>query len=140
MVLYKLPCKVRSPTDSTYKLAATNIQATVHVEDDDSKVPVLFIAGPTNGSVESTGSVDFTVTAYDVQAKTNSIDPERTITIQYTPEEVDTGDFLVPMKDIARTADLTFTQNNGVWSDTLSVTIDNDTNADATGKIKGDPE
>ena len=124
-----------TPTNTTYKLAATNTQATVHVEDDDSKVPVLFIAGPANGTAESVGSVEFTVTAYDVQAKTNSINPERTITIQYTPAEVDSGDFFTD-EDTARTADLTFTQNNGIWSDTFSVAIDNDTNADPTGKIK----
>ena len=84
-----------TPTNTTYKLTATNTQATVHVEDDDSKVPGIIRCWTNKWYWQKvSGSVEFTVSAYDVQAKTNSINPERTITIQYTPTEVDSGGFL----------------------------------------------
>ena len=61
--------------------------------DNDAKIPVLALSAPAGGVAESDDEVTFTVTAYDNQAKSNSIDPGRNITIQYTPNEF-SGDFL----------------------------------------------
>ena len=77
-----------------YKLHATNYTATMTIEDDDAKVPVLTITAPT-GNTESAGSVEFTVTGYEDQTKAREITPDRPITIQYSVEEVDSGDFLL---------------------------------------------
>ena len=131
----KVTLQDEDPAEVNYKIRATNYHATINVEDDDAKVPVLIVTAPTTGVAESVGSADFTVTAYDVQAKTNSINPGRPITVQYTPEEVDSGDFL-SNEGTATTVELTFTETNGVWTDILSVALDNDTNPDPTGKIK----
>ena len=78
----------------SYSLPTNNISATVNVEDDDAKIPVLSVIAPTNSIPESAGSVEFTIRSYDDQAKSNSITPGRPITLKYTPDEVSPGDFL----------------------------------------------
>ena len=81
------------PDLNNYDLHATNYHATIHIEDDDAKVPVLFVEGSTDGVAETAGTVEFTITAYDDQAKSNSINPERDISVQFTPEEVHSTGF-----------------------------------------------
>ena len=58
------------------------------------KFQILIVEPATSGTTENSDMVEFKVTAYDDQAKSNSIDPERPITVHFTPDEVDTGDFL----------------------------------------------
>ena len=124
-------------SDGNYVVNPTNNSATINVEDDDAEVPVLIITGPNEGTVESDDVVEFTVTAYDDQTKSNSIDPERTIEIQFTPEEVDSGDFLFDLiAGVADTVELTFTENNNVWTDTFPVKLSDDRIAEASGKVK----
>ena len=54
--------------NAKYLVHAVNNSATVNVEDDDTKVPVLGLSGPA-GVAESDGSVEITVTAYQDQTR-----------------------------------------------------------------------
>ena len=103
-----------NPDLNNYDLHATNYHATVHIEDDDAEVPVLFVEGSTDGVAETAGTLEFTITAYDDQVKSNSINPERDISVQFTAEEVHSTGFFDNSGTI-RTEVLTFTENNGVW-------------------------
>ena len=126
-----------NPANINYQLIPGSTQATINVEDDDAKIPVLNVVAPTTATAESAGSVNFVVTAYEDQTKSTSINPLRPISVQYTPEEVDNGDFLTDtVANIATTTELTFTSNNGIWSDVITVNLHNDTNGEPTGKIK----
>ena len=131
------------PDLNNYDLHATNYHATVHIEDDDAEVPVLFVEGSTDGVAETAGTVEFTITAYDDQAKSNSINPERDISVQFTPEEVHSTGFF-DNSGTTRTEVLTFTENNGIWSDTITLDINNQPTNIASGSIKvtleNDPE
>ena len=127
-----------SPAESTspnYRLHATNYLTTIDLVDDDSEIPVLIVAGPTNTTAESAGSVEFTVIAYDDQTKSNSINPGRNITIQYTPEEVNPGNFL-RNAGTPNTAIVNFNERDGIWTSTFAVEIDDDSSGEATGNIK----
>ena len=127
-----------SAEDPAYTLSQNNSPVTVNVEDDDAKIPVLTVSAPTSGTPENAGTVEFTVTAYDVQAKTNSINPGRPITIKYTPTEVSSGDFLTDaVAGTAATTTLDFREDNGTWFDTFTVNLDDDSTAESTGKIRG---
>ena len=123
--------------DGNYVVNSANNSATINVEDDDAEIPVLVISGPSGGTAETEDTVEFTVTAYDDQAKSNSIDPERTIEVQFTPDEVDSGDFLFDsIEGVVDTITLTFTENNNLWTDTFTIDISDDSTAEASGKIK----
>ena len=127
-----------SPSPSTpasYSVAATNNSATLNILDDDSIVPVIAITGPTENIPESTDTIEFTITAFDNQAKTNSINPGRNITVQYTPENLASANFL-PASGTAETLILNFNESDGIWTDTFSVTLDDDEIGEATGRIK----
>ena len=127
-----------SPAESTspnYRLHATNYLTTIDLVDDDSEIPVLIVAGPTHSTAESAGSVEFTVIAYDDQTKSNSINPGRNITIQYTPEEVNPGNFL-SNAGTPNTAVVNFNERDGIWTSTFAVEIDDDSSGEATGNIK----
>ena len=124
-------------SDGNYVVNPANNSATINVEDDDAEVPVLIVTGPSEGTIESDNTVEFMVTAYDDQAKSNSIDPKRTIEVQFTPEEVDTGDFLFDLiAGVADTVELTFTENNNLWTDTFPVKLSDDRIAEVSGKVK----
>ena len=104
-----------STEDPAYTLPTNNTPASVSIEDDDAKIPVLTVSAPTSTTPESTGSVEFIVKSYDVQAKTNNINPGRPITVKYTPEEVSTGDFLTDsVADTAVTRILNFRKSSVV--------------------------
>ena len=122
-------------TPASYSVDATNYTATLNVLDDDSVIPVLAITGPTENIPESAETVEFTITAYDDQAKTNSINPGRNITIQYTPENLAAANFLL-VSGTAETTILNFNESDGIWTDTFSVTLDDDEIGEATGRIK----
>ena len=123
--------------DGNYVVNSANNSATINVEDDDAEIPVLVISGPSGGTAETEDTVEFTVTAYDDQAKSNSIDPERTIEVQFTPDEVDSGDFLFDsIEGVVDTITLSFTENNNLWTDTFTIDISDDSTAEASGKIK----
>ena len=66
-------------TTLTYLVSDTNNRASINVEDDDSAVPVLFIEASADGFAENADLAEFTVSAYNDQAKTNSINPRRAI-------------------------------------------------------------
>ena len=101
------------------------------------KFQCLSVSAPTGGTSESAGVVEFTVTAYDVQAKTNSINPGRPITIKYTPAEVSSGDFLTDtVAGTATTTILDFREDNGTWFDTFTVNLNDDSTVESTGKVK----
>ena len=86
---------------------------------------------------EGVESVEFTVTAYEDQTKNTSINPGRTITIQYTPAEVAGGDYLATATEVATTIELSFTGGkDGNWTSTISVPIAGNADTTATGKIK----
>ena len=89
----KVTLQAEPTTNVTYLVHDTNNIATLIIEDDDAEVPVLIVEPATIGTGENADMVEFKVTAYDNQAKSNSIDPERPITVHFTPAEVDTGDF-----------------------------------------------
>ena len=120
----------------TYLVHDTNNVATLVVEDDDAEVPVLIVEPATSGTAENADAVEFKVTAYDDQAKSNSIDPERPITVHFTPDEVDAGDFLTnAVANVADSAQLIFTESNGLWTSTFAVELDDDSTAEPTGKV-----
>ena len=124
-------------TPAKYQAHETNHTASVKVIDDDSVIPVLAITGPSGEFPESVESVEFTVTAYEDQTKNTSINPGRTITIQYTPTEVAGGDYLATATEVATTIELSFTgEKDGNWTSTISVPIAGNTDTTATGKIK----
>ena len=100
-------------TPAKYQAHETNHTASVKVNDDDSVIPVLAITGPSGEFSESVESVEFTVTAYEDQTKNTSINPGRTITIQYTPAEVAGGDYLATATEVATTIELSFTGGKG---------------------------
>ena len=129
------PPSPSQPTETNYLIDATNNRATLIVLDDDSMIPVFAITRPTENIAESDGTVEFTITAYEDQAKTNSIDPGRSISIQYTPENLATGNFLLA-SGTAETTIVNFNERDGIWTDTFSVTIDDDSTGEATGRIK----
>ena len=125
-----------------YVLHATNYVATMTIEDDDAKVPVLAITAP-SGTPESAGSVEFIVTGYTDQTKSTRVSPERPITIQYMVEEVGTGDFLLDsIAGVSDSVSLEF--STSTFSAPLIVDLDDDSNIEATGKVKvtlkDDPE
>ena len=126
-----------NPADVNYMVHDTNNNATVTVEDDDSKVPVLVVSGLIGGVAESAGEAEFTITAYEDQTKALSINPGRSITIQYTPDEVNSRDFLNnAVAGVDKTAVLNFVQSGGDWIATFAVDLDNDTAPEETGKIE----
>ena len=118
----------------TYVLDATNYFATMTIEDDDAKVPVLAITAP-SGTPENAGSVEFVVTGYEDQTKTQGETPARPITIQYSVEEVDSGDFLLDTV-VTDSASIDLEFNPSTYSAPLIIELDNDSNIEATGKIK----
>ena len=89
----KVTLQAEPTTNVTYLVHDTNNVATLIVEDDDAEVPVLIVEPATTGTGENADMVEFKVTAYDNQAKSNSIDPERPITVHFTPAEVDSWRF-----------------------------------------------
>ena len=131
----KVTLQAEDPDMNNYKVHATNNHATVNVGDDDGKVPVLFIAESVDGVFETADSIEFIITAYDDQVQTNSIDPGRSLTVQFTPEELVSNSFLTNA-GTAMTSELTFEEINGVWTDTITLDINQDTNSIASGTIK----
>ena len=131
----KVTLQAEDPDMNNYKVHTTNNHATVNVGDDDGKVPVLFIAGSVDGVFETADSIEFVITAYDDQVQTNSIDPGRNLTVQFTPEELVSNSFLTNAGS-AMTSELTFEEINGVWTDTITLDINQDSNSIASGTIK----
>ena len=124
--------------NTTYKVHATNDNATVQVKDDESKIiPVLNIEGPLASIVESgTAMATFKLTSYTDNAKSSSLNPGRPITIYYTPERVSGGFFLSnTIAGVVQTKTLNFTEN-GVWHANFDVPIENDNIKSATGEIR----
>ena len=92
---------------------------------------------------ENEGKVEFIVTAYN-QNKTSSINPGRSVTVQFTPDEVNSKDFLSDTDAGAdKTAVLNFVQTGALWTAKLPVNLDNDSSPEETGEImvtlKDDP-
>ena len=102
--------------------------ATTFVVDDDATIPELSFENNTNPVAESTGPVNFTVIA--------SADPERDLTIYYTPAEVGQGDFLTDSVATKTSSKVTFQNISGREQATITVNLDNDTTAEPTGMIE----
>ena len=74
------------------------------------------------------------ITSYRDQTKTLKIAPNRSISIQYLVEEVDSGNFLPDsVAGVTASAELVFNTRNFA---PLTIDLDNDTNLEATGKVK----
>ena len=105
------------------------------VIDDDALVPVLSIIGPTTGTLESVNHVDFVVIAKDSSG--SSIDPGRAIAVNYTVADDASEDFLAVADEGIKTTDpkLSFTDNNGMYTATIRVNLDDDSDIENTGMI-----
>ena len=110
-----------------YFVHPTDFSATVFVRDDDAAIPELSLVDVTNPVAESAGSVDFTVIA--------SADPERELTIYYTPAEVGQGDFLTDAVAAKTSTGVTFQTIGGEEQGTISVDLHNDLIGEPTGEI-----
>ena len=115
-------------TDADYDLASPNTPAMATISDDDS-LPLLSIAEPANPTAESTGSIDFVVTA----------SVETSLTIRYQASEVNGDDFLNVGKgqEDIKTESLTFAQigGSGRFVDLLRVSVHDDEIGEDTGQI-----
>ena len=109
--------------------------ATIRVIDDDALVPVLSIMGPTTGTLESVTHVDFVVIAKDSSG--SSIDPGRAIAVNYTVADDVSEDYLASTEEGTKTTEpkLRFTDNNGMYTATIRVNLDDDSNVENTGMI-----
>ena len=109
--------------------------ATIRVIDDDALVPVLSIMGPTTGTLESVTHVDFVVIAKDSSG--SSIDPGRAIAVNYTVADDVSEDYLASTEEGTKTTEpkLRFTDNNGTFTATIRVNLDDDSNVENTGMI-----
>ena len=97
------------------------------ISDDDS-LPVLSILDVVNPVVESSGSVDFMITASMAS----------TLMVHYQVSEVNGGDFLLETQETSTSSLLILknTGTNGLFLDTLNVPIASDSIAEATGPIE----
>ena len=120
-----------SSTNPGYTVHATNNSATVHVEDNDARVRLLTISAPSQVA-ESSGVAVFTVTTRDPSTN-NLSNGFRDVTVQYTAEEVDNGNFLLN-SGVRQSAILRYGQQRATAS--LPIRLDNDTTPESTGKIK----
>ena len=115
----------------TYTLAsAEEISAIVQVYDNDANIPTLSIASPATPQPESAGFVDFQLTA--------DINPGRALALRYTPENVNSDNFLATTSSESITTDqvIEFSDNgSGVITSTLRVAIDDDLVPESTGMI-----
>ena len=118
---------------TTYSVGASpNNAATVNIIDDDS-LPLLTISAPTLPVAESSGTVDFTITA--------TTDLGSDFEVRYDPSEVGSGDFLndnaTPISQEAETTQaIDFTGSNNSFTATLSVPIHDDEVGERTGQIE----
>ena len=110
-----------------YFVHPTDFSATVFVRDDDAAIPELSMVNVTNPVAESAGSVEFTVIA--------TADPERELTIYYTPAEVAQGDFLTDTVAAKTSTGVTFQNIGGQEQGTISVNLHNDSIGEPTGEI-----
>ena len=118
-------------TPLTYTLASEDdISATIQVFDDDAPIPTISIVGPATPQRESAGYVEFELIA--------NTDPGRRLAISYTPENINTSEFLATPsgEPIMTDLELEFSNNgSGVFTSRLRVAIDDDQVPESTGAI-----
>ena len=105
--------------------------ASVNVVDDDS-LPVLSISAPTMPVLESTGSVDFSISANSFIGSD--------FRVRYQASEVNTGDFLnanatPTSQEAISSANIDFMRNEVTYDATLSVPVHDDEVGEHTGQI-----
>ena len=122
-----------STPGTTYFVATTpDNTATVGVTDDDS-APLVTITAPSDPVPESTGMVEFGITA--------TRDLGSQFRVRYQASEVNSGDFLnanaTPTSQEAKTfALLDFTGSGNTYNATLPIPIHDDDNSEPTGEIQ----
>ena len=102
--------------------------ATVFVVDDDAVIPELSFESMTTPIAESARNVVLTVIASEA--------PGREVTVHYTPAEVGDGNFLTDAVASESSAGVTFQTIGGQEKGSITVDLDNDSVAEATGMIK----
>ena len=111
-----------------YFVHATNNSATIFIVDDDAAIPELSVENISNPVAEGSGSIDFTILA--------TADPERELTVYYTPSEVGQGDFLTDEVAVESYSPVIFRNVGGREVGTISVNLHNDNSAEPTGTIE----
>ena len=119
-----------NPIKYTPALAPKNA-ATVNIEAEET-LPLITISGPTTLTVESTGIVNFIVTA--------TTDLGDDVNVRFDPSEVDSGNFLdetaATNQEEITSAEIDFTGSGDSYTATLPVPIHNDAIGERTGQIE----
>ena len=102
--------------------------ASVFVVDDDAEIPELSLVDISDPIAESAGNAEFTILA--------SVDPEREVTVHYTPSEVGAGDFLTDTVATSTSSSVTFQSQSGQVKGTITVKLNDDAHAEPTGMVK----
>ena len=121
----------RSPA-TTYTVAASpNNTASITVADDDS-LPILSIAAPTTPISESSGSVNYTISA--------TANPGTNFRVRYKPSEVGLDNFLNeaadPSQEVETATNLDFTGAASPYTATLPIPIHDDDVSENSGQIE----